>query len=392
MKKPRFALLNMDLIHGDGDDNDENKDFCDTTYRGDGLTIGKDYLRFEGRTVSRGTLDPTALSFEETIGRGAFSKVQRAIWKCQTKAPCEVAIKQYSVLCDGTTQQRRQMLIQELRSLCQMDNPCLIKLHGAFLEEDTVTMVLEYCDKGSLEYFICQRRNNTPFSQPMVAAVTYQILIGLEHLHNHRILHRDIKSENILVHSDGRIKLCDFGLASMGDQSLHKTMVGTTKFMAPERLRAQPYGRSSDIWSFGMVLRHMLTGEKPWDGISSIVDLLVTIEETPVSDLVPDNLEKGLKEILSSSLKHAPTKRMPAKVLLKSPCFSVAHRISQVTDAMKIVVLDLEEEESKCGTKRRKNMDTSSVSKRRTMHSPETKLNRCNSNEVGKKQMTPSHC
>jgi serine/threonine protein kinase len=234
-----------------------------------------------------------------------------------------------------------------------MDSPCLINLDGAFLEEVTVTMVLEYMACGSLEHILNQR-NNVPFSGPKVAAIAFQILVGLEHLHNQRILHRDVKSENALMHSDGSIKLCDFGLASMGDQSLHKTVVGTTTFMAPERLRAQPYGRSSDIWSFGLLLRHIASGDKPWSDISSIVDLLMTVEETPVMDLIPGNLEAGLKEIMKSCLQQSPPKRMPAKLLLKSPWFSV-HHIRSVADAIEILIAN-EEEDTKRGLKRKKEM------------------------------------
>lgn len=342
MKRPSFAVpLDLEVVNADPSSDDKDRhcfDIGDTTYRRDGITIGRDYLRFEGNTVSRGILGPTALSFEETIGRGAFSKVQRAIWKQRADyLGCEVAIKQYSVW-DDSSPQRRQMLIQELRSLCQMDSPCLIKLHGAFLETDTVTLVLEYMDRGSIDHVLSQRQN-TPFTPSTVAAMAFQILQGLDHLHNQRIVHRDIKSENCLVHSNGRVKLCDFGLASLGDRSLYKTVVGTTKFMAPERLRAQPYGRPSDIWSFGLVLRHIATGEKPWSNISSIVELLVTVEETLTEDIVPDWLESGLKEILYSCLQLAASKRMPAKMLLKSPWFFDKHRITTVNDASKIVVL-----------------------------------------------------
>ena len=230
------------------------------------------------------------------------------------------------------------MLVQELRSLCSVDTPCLVKFHGAFLEQETVTMVLEYMDRGSLDH-VLQKRNSVGFSQSFVAGMAYQLLHGLAYLHHQRILHRDVKTENCLMDSKGCVKLCDFGIASLitGDHSLQKTVVGTTLFMAPERLRAKPYGRSSDIWSLGLVLRHVATGEKPWKSVASMIDLLVTVEEMPLEEMIPATAEKGFQEILTGCLQLSPQKRMPASLLLQSPWFSKQHGIGSHGDAAKLI-------------------------------------------------------
>ncbi|CAB9502963.1 activated protein kinase catalytic subunit alpha-1 [Seminavis robusta] len=340
MRKP-LSILPLEIVEQNPVDEDDN-DFSwgNSTYRQEGLTIGKDYLRFEGNTIIRGKLDPESLSLGATIGRGAFSRVQRAVWKCKDvnskSSSMVVAVKQY-LLC--ATQQKRQMLIQELRSLCKVECDGLVKLQGAFLEKDTVTMVLEFMDQGSLDNVISKR--DTLFTPPTVAGVAFQLLHGLDHLHKHRILHRDVKSENCLLNSKGEAKLCDFGIAAlMGDQSMNKTVVGTTKFMAPERLRAQKYGTSSDMWSFGLVLCHMITGEKPWDDVNSIVDLLVTVEETDPAVPIESTheIEDGLREILASCMRLESEKRMPARILLHSPWFSVMHAIASFQEAVDVVV------------------------------------------------------
>lgn len=317
---------------------DEENDFNDfslgdTSFCRDGLSVGKDYLRFEGITITRGKVTTNLLSMEETIGRGAFNKVQRAIWNDpESKAAIEVAVKEYPLLT-GSSPMKRQMLIQELQSLCKLDHPCLVKFHGAFLQQDShsIIMAIEYMNRGSLEHVLEKRK--TAFSTSMVAGVAYQLLHGVEHLHSKRILHRDIKTEQCLLHSDGSVKLCDFGIASLGDRSLHKTVVGTTKFMAPERLRAKQYGRSSDIWSLGLVLRHLATGEKPWSSVSSMVDLIVTVEETSSDELIPSSIKDGFRDILASCLRLTPQKRMPASIMLQSPWFSECHGIASIKDA-----------------------------------------------------------
>jgi serine/threonine protein kinase len=95
-------------------------------------------------------------------------------------------------------------------------------------------------------------------------------------------------------------------MVALQESSLNTTVLGTRKYMAPERLRAQPYGRSSDIWSFGLIVLECITGRQPWSDVSSLVELLVTVEETEVKDLIPRTAEKGLKEIIRLSMECNP--------------------------------------------------------------------------------------
>jgi predicted Ser/Thr protein kinase len=331
----------------------------DTTYRQDGFTIGTNYMRFEGKTITRGQLLPSSLTVEGMIGRGAFSKVHKAIWKTTKKKPSSrkdgldvtydndvkedddddtthentiVAVKQCSVL--DISEQRQDMLLKELRTLCQLQSETLVGFYGAFLQNDSVVMVMEYMDGGSLEQVLKRKRKKRKqhssdnscsywtFPQPVLLSVAFQVLMGLKFLHSHRVLHRDIKPGNILFNmSDGAVKLCDFGIASLGDQSLQKTVVGTSRYMSPERLRARPYGKSSDVWSFGLVILECITGKIPWEDCESIISLVITVEETKTEDMIPLDVSKELSDILSNSLQKEPEKRIPAGVMLMSPWF-----------------------------------------------------------------------
>jgi serine/threonine protein kinase len=374
-----------------------------TTFRQEGVTIGSDYLRVEGCTVTRGELHPSSLTLLEIIGRGAFSTVQRAIWNRKTttnnstattttkrqessssnavsllsssssepdkenldyhnhdqtlgQAPSDqeevavvvVAVKQCSLVFSSTP--RRDMFVKELQALGRImrdDNhaPNLLMLYGAFLEQDMVTMVLEYMDRGSLEQFIHywnqrkhpnDRLQTSPPQLPhsslllmqeeeedVVAAMAYQMVSGLAFLHARHMLHRDLKPANVLLHSSGHVKLADFGISSSASSSnatpsmttmmimstcLASTVVGTAYYMSPERLRAKPYGRSSDVWSLGCVLMELCVGHTPWQpptpqhgdvgaksissNIHSLVELVMTMEETPVEELVPHILRR----------------------------------------------------------------------------------------------------
>ena len=283
----------------------------ETTYRKDGLSIGRDYLRVEGQTIVRGSLQPDELVPLDTIlGKGAFSSVQLAYWKshCHEK----VAVKHCSLV--DTSKDRRNQLLRELKLISLLDSLALVKLHGAFLENDIVTTVLEYMNQGSLADFFDAATSHT-IPESFAAAVTFQAVQGLEYLHQWPILHRDIKPGNILLHSDGSVKLCDFGMAGLSEDSLHRTAVGTTVYMSPERLRGQPYGRASDLWSLGLIVLQLLTNlPPPWSHVKSMVDLLVTIEDCdPGTDFTPPECTDEAAEVVEACLQHDPGKKSMRK-------------------------------------------------------------------------------
>jgi len=350
MDEPVVNELQPHLLRIDVDDDsshqmDRSWQWGETTYRCDGFSIGRDYLRLEGRTVARDTLKPEHLIPTGTVlGKGAFSTVQLATWKNKSQQMVEkVAIKRCCLL--ETSKERRRLLLQELRILCLIDCPALVKLHGAFLETDIVTTVLEYMDRGSLADLFASRNNERPrisLPQSLAAAIMFQALVGLSYLHNDRILHRDIKPANLLLHSDGSLKLCDFGMAVLDQESLHKTAVGTTVYMSPERLRGKPYGRSSDVWSLGLVMLQCFTGQPPpWSQVGSIVDLLMTVEEiVPEKCLIPKACNKNAGEMLAGCLQHEPAKRIPAALLRRSPWFSELG-LHSYRDAKAVVRLNL---------------------------------------------------
>jgi serine/threonine protein kinase len=307
MKPINLLSINVDLVNTKNlDDHTKSFQLEDTTFRHDGVSIGLDYLRLDGDTLTRGELLPGALTYQQVIGKGAFSTVQRALWKRKTGSTIPVAVKEFLIL--DASDQRRKMMIHELKALSRVENPTLVRLYGAFLCRDKATMVLELMDHGSLDTFLA--RTNEGLEEAIIAPIAYHILMGLADLHNLRIVHRDLKPANILLHSDGSVKLCDFGMASLGEQSLNTTVLGTTKYMAPERLRAQPYGRLSDLWGFGLIVLECVTGKPPFQGVDSIVELVVTVEEMNFVDLLDVELQVGLREMILGSLQMKPGKSL----------------------------------------------------------------------------------
>ena len=192
--------------------------------------------------------------------------------------------------------------------------------------------VLEYMDRGSLTDLLRldadpHRASSDKIPDAALASIAFQMSWGLAYLHHERIIHRDVKPANVLVNSRGEVRLSDFGISSTHDQNddcMNVTVVGTSKYMSPERLRRKRYGSASDIWSLGLVLLEIATGRSPFGDINSIIDLVVTIEEgdferEAVSD---ESLSNDVKEILGGCLRKEPQSRMPARVLLGSPWFA----------------------------------------------------------------------
>lgn len=128
-------------------------------------------------------------------------------------------------------------------------------------------------DRGALQAVLYEQIEGTSarFSNPVLASISYQLLWGLSYLHFERMMHRDVKPANILMNSEGHVKLSDFGIVARQTSLPHTTVVGTIRYMSPERLRARPYGSASDVWSVGLVLLECEIGESPWADITSMV-------------------------------------------------------------------------------------------------------------------------
>lgn len=158
-------------------------------------------------------------------------------------------------------------IIRELRILHECHSPYIIEFYGACLNNNnTIVICMEYCNCGSLDK-ILPLCDNKQFPTFVLKKLSFAILSGLTYLYTtHKIIHRDIKPNNVLMTHRGDFKLCDFGVSRELTNSLAMadTFVGTSMYMSPERIQGMDYGVKSDVWSTGLMLIELASGLPVW--------------------------------------------------------------------------------------------------------------------------------
>ena len=209
---------------------------------------------------------------------------------------------------DGDAEKAERFL-REIKVLARLEHPNITSFRTAFRLNEELLMILEYVEGSSLSRKLAHNRLE------VWRAVDYtcQVLSALGHAHKCGVLHRDVKPSNILIGAGDRVKLTDFGIASLtADPGLTITggTVGTLYYMAPEQMKALPIDGRADLYSVGVTLYEMITGRVPFRGDSYYSVLKANLEHkpTPPGELVPD-LPAGLSAIIEKSLEKRPEDR-----------------------------------------------------------------------------------
>ncbi|XP_073159481.1 mitogen-activated protein kinase kinase kinase 3-like [Henckelia pumila] len=249
------------------------------------------------------------------LGRGTFGHVYLG-FNSENGQMC--AIKEVRVVSDDqSSKESLRQLNQEITLLSQLSHPNVVQYYGSDLNEERLSVYLEYVSGGSIHKLL---QEYGAFGEPVIQNYTRQILSGLSYLHGKNTVHRDIKGANILVDPNGEIKLADFGMAKhITTCSSMLSFKGSPYWMAPEVvMNTNGYSLPVDIWSLGCTVLEMATSKPPWSQYEGVAAIF-KIGNSRDAPEIPDHLSADLKSFIRLCLQREPSVRPTASQLLCHP-------------------------------------------------------------------------
>lgn len=216
------------------------------------------------------------------------------------------------LLTTGSSEKERQMGKNEVEILKSVNHEFLVRYVEDFFENEKYLMVMEFCSGGDLKKAIdTQKNSGSPFDEDIVIIWFGQLISGLKYMKNKKILHRDLKPNNVFLTSDKKIKIGDFGIAKMLDDTYHmaETRRGCRIYMAPERHRkGEKYNHKADVWALGCILYELCMLEYTFTDVSDILDGLY--------EPIPAGLHPGVSFYIPKLLSVDPNRRPSADQIL----------------------------------------------------------------------------
>ncbi|EGD93983.1 STE/STE11/CDC15 protein kinase [Trichophyton tonsurans CBS 112818] len=272
------------------------------------------------KSSAKDVAELTDFQLGDCLGKGAFGSVYRALnWGTGET----VAVKQIR-LADLPKSELR-VIMQEIDLLKNLDHPNIVKYHGFVKSAETLNIILEYCENGSLHSI---SKNFGRFPENLVGLYMSQVLHGLLYLHEQGVIHRDIKGANILTTKQGLVKLADFGVASRTTGLHESSVVGTPYWMAPEVIELSGATTASDIWSLGSTVIELLEGKPPYYKFQPMQALfrIVNDDHPPL----PQGASPAVRDFLMQCFQKDPNLRVSARKLLKHPWIVNVRRCDSV--------------------------------------------------------------
>lgn len=255
------------------------------------------------------------------IGQGASGGVYTAESILEHR---QVAIKQMKL----EKQPKKDLIVNEIIVMRQSKHRNIVNFIDSYIHQGDLWVIMEYMEGGSLTDVVTYNM----MTEAQIGAVCRETLAGLAHLHANNVIHRDIKSDNVLLSMAGNIKLTDFGYCAQLNeiQNRRNTMVGTPYWMAPEVVTRKEYGPKIDVWSLGIMVIEMIEGEPPYLNEPPIKALYMIISNGTPKIKDPTCLSGQFRDFIDCALRVDVDQRWSADELLKHPFLQHADNVSSL--------------------------------------------------------------
>ncbi|EDW99992.2 uncharacterized protein Dyak_GE22767, partial [Drosophila yakuba] len=201
----------------------------------------------------------------------------------------------------------------DIKHLRKLDHENIIKFKGVCTQSPVFCIIMEFCPYGPLQNILKEEQVMLP---SRLVSWSKQIALGMQYLHSHKIIHRDLKSPNILISTNEVVKISDFGTSREWNEiSTKMSFAGTVAWMAPEVIRNEPCSEKVDIWSYGVVLWEMLTCEIPYKDVDSSA-IIWGVGNNSLKLLVPSTCPEGFKLLVKLCWKSKPRNRPSFRQIL----------------------------------------------------------------------------
>ena len=250
------------------------------------------------------------------IGAGSFGFVYKATKKNtnglfvikQIPLCASNNINEISENDDGLNEARN-----EAKILSQLNHKYIVKYYDSFESNNSLFIVMEYCENGDLNSFLLKMQKKTPhINENSIWKFFLQMLIGLAYIHSKKILHRDLKAMNIFLSKNNECKIGDLGVAKILQNTMHAhTFIGTPFYLSPEILEGKPYNEKSDVWALGCILYELCTFKHPYTGGNQAA-LFIKIKHgkfEPIPKLYSKEMKGIINTMLDKNFFSRPTTR-----------------------------------------------------------------------------------
>jgi len=245
----------------------------------------------------------------EEVGEGAMGTVYKGKDPAIGRMVALKTIRIDKIADSSEVDELRERLAREAKAAGNLSHPNIVTIYDVGQDGDTQYIAMEYLEGHSLETVI---KRKLDMNMKLAAQIAYQVCLALNYAHRQHLVHRDIKPGNIMVMENFHVKVMDFGIAHFESSNLTQTGIamGTPSYISPEQLKGQPVTASSDIFSTGVVLYEILTGEKPFkgDSISNLIMKIVNEDPKPPSEINP-KIPPMLDLIVKKALQKDPYNR-----------------------------------------------------------------------------------